>query len=484
MKHLKAFVCSLVLCAVVISFHDVKVKANDEVQVIDTHTITTNSSYVDGLIKNISLEEIGANYLNNFKIYTHSISLHTSSDALIGYIELYSDENETIGLVPLTGDMIEGFDTSTLGSKTWILHLGKWQREVYIDVVENVDVSTVGKVQRIEVERYIYPYGEEIGDDKTKLSFIDNEDNVLCTKNISVQEYIDAYQIPTQQQGNYPVEIEFDGFKAMFPFSVEETMYTVIFTNQDRDMQHLDAHINYVEKGANLEDFGVSVYLYSSVNKYPLGLAASGLDSETYAAIDTNTVGYQEVEIKANGSIGILRVSVGIPKEVSIDDVVSQEAKDTMPQSEVVGVFELPLGNDGVKTWTLPTKLDADEGVDVYVYQNNSWVKVEESFVDTDGNVEVTVEQGSIIVVFKNGKTKEVVYQQNQPVKEESNKEQQPNTMHDVTQEVQDGTKYMIKEKAPATADTTNIYILVGLSLISMMCMIYVVKNHKKKSCR
>ena len=88
---------------------------------------------------------------SDISFYTYPVAVGTSSEKQIGYIRIEDENNRyTQGLILLTGDMLDNFDSSSKGKKSFNLSFGVWQSTVEIEFIENVDMKNLGKPNSIK----------------------------------------------------------------------------------------------------------------------------------------------------------------------------------------------------------------------------------------------------------------------------------------------------------------------------------------------
>ncbi len=510
MKYLKTLGLSLVLGALLMPHNVISVKANDKIEVntqVKKATSTTGSAYVDSLIlHDVNLDEILKKYnLHQAKFYIHPIPVGTSNQDCIGYILLSEENRNTVtAMIPIKGDMLEGFDSSKEGVQYYKFK-GDWNINgifgVDITIQKDADLSKVGKVQSIKVEDFRgysgkFPYTLPLGITTIghygydAISLLDDLGNIIAQADLTA-DMIQEFE--SFQKGKKEFIVKFENFS---------TTVTIDFREYYGEFESFPLSV-----GTNIDEISGFFATYDKDSNYWLGAGQGGLAFDFVGThikdvLKVNEVGIQEFDLKvrdkSTGEIYPIHFKfyVGVAEASELDQLLTEEAKASMPSQDVVGSYDLPSGDAGAGTWLLPTKLKENEGVDVYTYHNDAWLKVGEYYADKDGNVEVTftADQLSPVVLFKNGKVQEIVEDNNEQSSQQTDNvekptvEEQSDSSQNEEQHKENNEKGNITasqensvEKAPETNDDTNTYALWATLIVSLFGVFCIVKKKLEK---
>lgn len=344
-----------------------------------------------------------------YSIYTYPIEIGTSPQEQIGFIQL-NDNGYTKGLVVLTGDMLEDFDSSTIGEKSYILrNKGGWARSVQVKVVENVDKNLRGKPASIQASI--------IGVDGNKMDIgtsikggtidvLDNLGNIIYSVELK-EENISAYD--NTQIGTKSFLISYNALTTTLEIEFHRYTYYEIYKPWG-----INAGSEFIVPiGTDLKKVGVSAKTYA-VDEHgsivPTGMGGgTGLAPELIAQIDTAKAGVYDVEVKStsevddNEYIVKAKVIVGLPNQSTIEELLPIEAQNTLPNHNIVGIWDVPSGEAGAGTWCFQTGIEKGSMVDVWSYHKNAWLPIGTYAVAANGEISVafTADQLSPILVTK-----------------------------------------------------------------------------------
>lgn len=395
-------------------------------------------------------------YTTNYTVYTYPIMVGTSPEEPIGYIKLGDGRGYTRGLVVLTGDMLDDFDSSTVGEKTYILkNKGVWSREVRVSVEENVDMSKSGKPASIRASI------EGISENKMginspmqygRIDILDDLGNVIYCVELK-EEDIPTYD--NTQIGTKSFPISYHGFTTTLEIEFHKYQYYEIY--KPWGINAGDEFI--VPIGTDLNKIAVSAKTYAvdetgSIINTGMG-GGFGLAPELITQIDTSKAGVYDMQVKSisevdNNEYTIkAKVIVGLPNQSTIEELLPTEAQNTLPNNKIVGIWNIPSGEAGAGTWSFQTGLEKGNMVDVWSYHKNTWLSIGTYTVQADGSVSVsfTADQLSPILLTKSDK------------KSSSSNQDNPtqNTIHDAD------TEELIKDTSANTNNERSILFLFSL---------------------
>ena len=422
------------------------------------------------------------------RIYTYPVAVNTSAETQIGFIEMGNGFNNmeashANGLIPLTGDMIEGFDSSTIGKKTFYLNTGNEKFSVDIEVVAQSDMSHVGKPVSIRAALYgqgknILSINSEFGYPGT-IEVLDDLGQRIYAVYLFTQDIpnFDNTQIGKK---SYPIsylgmtttlEVEFHKYDKIYilspDFTNSKVMPSPITVPINADLNNVSVFYNpyTIDESGNIWD------MYQ--NEIGRGAAApseyKSLPQELIKKIDTSKAGVYDIdETLSDGRRVMSKVIVGTAAQSTIEKLLSQEAQATMPaaKKDVLSVWDVPSGEAGAGTWVFSTGMNKGNTVVVWSYHNQKWLKIGTYAVDQDGNITVTftADQLSPVILVKGDTT---VNDQNSPVENNKPNENKPNENN------KSNVKTDIIKDTSKTKQTANalpviaIFIFLGFAIFS-----------------
>ena len=397
---LKKLLFSVMSVALAMSVLSVPIYANDNIA--QTISETKGGEIPKELIWDKS--ELEKFTPNDYSVYTYPVEAGTSPEQQIGFVRIYNDENYTQGLIPLTGDMLEDFDSNTVGQKTFILQNDVWKTEVTVDIVETSNMNNVGKPASIRAS--VFGVRENllnIGEDfcEGTINVLDDLGKVIYNIKLN-KEDIPNYDDTQAGKKSFPIsyiglntnlEVEFRKFQyieQLSPVGIESSEFVLPI-------------------GSDLTKIGTSSIVYAideNGKQYPMGAGASSFPLELISKINTFKAGVYDVEAieQSTGYLLKAKVVIGLPTQGTVDELLSKEAQASMPSNELLGVWNIPSGEAGAGTWVFQTGLTKGSKVDVWSYHNNAWLSIGTYVVDENGNVSVnfTANQLSPVILVKN----------------------------------------------------------------------------------
>lgn len=407
-------------------------------------------------------------YTMNYSVYTYPIAVGTSPEEQIGFIQL-NENGYTKGLVVLTGDMLEDFDSSTIGEKTFILRNGGWDKEVNVNVVEHVDMGKLGKPASIQASIEGVSgnkMGIETPIEYGKIDVLDDLGNVIYSVALK-EEDIPAYD--NTQIGTKSFPISYHGFTTTLEIEFHKYQYYEIY--KPSGINAGDEFI--VPIGTDLNKIAISAKTYAideNGNMIPTGMGGGiGLAPELINQIDTSKAGVYDVQVKSISDVDHkeytvkAKVIVGMPKQSTIEELLPIEAQNTLPNNHIVGVWNVPSKEAGAGRWNFQTGLEKGSMVDVWSYHNTAWLSIGTYTVNEDGEVSVsfTADQLSPILLTK------------------SDKKSTSGNPEGYTQTTTSGSdkKEIIKNTSAHTSNEQNILFLISIAVVFASAIVWEKKS-------
>lgn len=400
------------------------------------------SLYWDGMPENAVLEVIKGTNLDQYGV-TVNLDIDTG----------YSQESA------LLNEMVSGYDKEKLGYQDVTVTWQETSCTLKINVIEGempapVEIeATLGFDGNSEYAGNRVPLGspEETLRELLEVKFFDANGSEV---NVGAEPQLEISKFDTNVKGKHKVTVKSSDFNLSTEITVRVIPMKIIIYPIDFDTTGEDI-IRVPLGGATiraLEQMGVNA---DNPKETIGGLGAGGLFdlAEEFPGIDVSKPGVQEYtgfqEAYGMTFETSAKISIGVPEQVPQDELLSEEAKATMPSGEVVGTWDVPSGEAGAGTWVFHTGLKEGQKVTVWSYHNQKWIKIGVYTVDTNGNVTVTfkADQLSPILITKNGTSSEGL-----PGGDST-------TGNKV--ERQNGNKTTTVNNAPQTGDTQKIMLFV-----------------------
>lgn len=343
---------------------------------------------------------------SDYSVYTYLVTKGTLSEQQIGYIDVHDDNGYTLGLIPLTGNMLDDFDSSTTGQKTFILSNDVWKTEITVDITETSNMNNVGKPSSIQANVFgIRENLMDIGEDFTMgtINVLDDLGNTIYNVELKKE---DIPNFDNTQTGKKSFPISYIGLNTNLEIEFRE-FHRVTFVGP---IAQSDTFI--IPIGTDLKKFGAIHTVYAideNGNEFPMGRGSGDFPSELIAKVDISKAGVYNVEAtqQSTGELFKAKIIVGLPTQSTVDELLPKEAQESMPSNELLGVWNIPSGDAGAGTWVFQTGMIKGSKVDVWSYHNNAWLSIGTYSVDENGNVSVsfTANQLSPVIIVKNTET-------------------------------------------------------------------------------
>lgn len=410
---------------------------------------------------------------SDISFYTYPVAVGTSSEKQIGYIRIEDENNRyTQGLILLTGDMLDNFDSSSKGKKSFNLSFGVWQSTVEIEIVENADMKTLGKPNSIKARAGFtdskgistLPVGGKF--QFGEIDILDDLGNTIYRVELKEK---DILNFDSSKRGVKKYSISYNGFTTELVIEFHQWIYILKpIWNEENDF--------VFPIGTDLTKQTADLFVYDSDdNNHPLGITPGiGFASSTYLdnllnMIDTSKAGTYQIKFKiddADNGIQTVnaKVIIGMPNRSTIEELLPKEAQSTIPCEDVLGVWEVPSGEAGAGTWIFDTGLTKGNKVDVWTYHNGEWLSIGSYSADDKGCILVTFNSDQLSpVLITKGVNKDA--SSNQEINNESNE----NHFND---------KDVIKNTGAHTSDYHNMLTIIGMLLVT--AIIFQKKSNKQ----
>lgn len=354
----------------------------------------------------------------NTSVYIYPVAMGTSPTTQIGYIRVLQEDGiHTQGLIPLTGDMLESFETSSApGMRS--TKLKGTDYTIDYEVVEKVQMENAGKPASIGTD--VDKIGENIADDNNDftatISVLDDRGNNIYSVELKKENILSCDRIDLGTNVYHisylgldtTLNIVFHKYELFYYLSSEgkyygDTLPRPIFVPVGADLKNVSVFYNPYRIDENDK-----IYTYDGnpVSRGALGSIYDLFPSELIAQVDTSKAGVYEVDgIVSDGRRAKGRVVVGKAAQSTIEELLPQEAQATMPaaKQDVLSVWDIPSGEAGAGTWVFATGLNKGSTVNVWSYHNQNWLKIGTYTVDQDGNITVAfrADQLSPVILTK-----------------------------------------------------------------------------------
>lgn len=311
--------------------------------------------------------------------------------------------------------------------------------------------------------------------DLGEIRLLDENGNVVGTENFDFESEYPDFDVNVVGKKTYTME--YNGFTTEFEINVRPCEFQIIVGRNEDGSVDIDNTGKYIRipiggdiRKANIvtctRDAEVPEQGYGAEPSFPFDSIVGKPIEELF---DNTKVGIYEIPVtikEENGvATGIIKLMVGIPEKGLIDEMLPSDAKNNLPDKDVVGAWNIPSGEEGVGTWVFDTGLTKDSGVTVWSYHNAQWLKIGEYWVDEEGNATVTLteDQTSPILITKNNLHK--------PAKDNS-KDENDSKINGTDNSSKTNTNVQIKAKAPKTGDSNNVqpsFLACALSIFAVM---------------
>lgn len=310
-----------------------------------------------------------------------------------------------------------------------------------------------------------------------KIRLLDENGNVVGTENFDLKSEYPDFDVNVVGKKVYTME--YNGFTTEFEINVRPCEFQIIVGRNEDGSVDLDDTGKYIHvpiggdiRKANIvtltRDAEVPELGYGAEPSFPFDSIVGKSIEELF---DNTKAGIYEIPVtikeESGVATGIIKVMVGIPEKGTIDEIFPSDAKNDLPDKDVVGAWNIPSGEEGAGTWVFDTGLTKDSGVTVWSYHNAQWLKIGEYWVDEEGNatVKLTEDQTSPILITKNNLQK--------PAKDNS-KDENNSKINGTGNSSKTNTNVQIKEKAPKTGDSSNVLPSFLACAVSMFAMIVI----------
>lgn len=380
----------------------------------------------------------------------------TNLDQYGAKVELFNLNTYRSTYTPLLNSMVSGFDNSKLGMQEVTVTYQGFSTTLKVNVVEGEVPKAVRMEASLGVLRgNVIPkgYPENELKDILEIKYYDKSGNQV---NLGEEVETEISKIDTSVKGKSKVTVASQGLTTEITVRIVPVKVLLVeegfLTGENTDIIKLPIGGKldgaYIEVAVN-EDDPTEILQPVGAGGWPL--------LEYFPQTDTSKAGLQEYSIYPEFLENFFRVptmlttkiSVGMPKQVSKDDILTEKAQATMPSGAVVGTWDVPSGKAGAGTWVFQTGLAQGQEVTVWSYHNEQWLKIGVYKVDSEGNVTVTftADQLSPVLITKNETSGKTVVNTN-------------------TNQVTNKDK-TVNSKAPKTGDTNHILLLLGMGLVS-----------------
>ena len=246
---------------------------------------------------------------NDYSIYTYPVSKGTLPEQQIGFIDIQGENGYTLGLIPLTGDMLDDFDSSTTGQKTFILSNDVWKTEITVDIKETSNMNNVGKPSSIQASIFgIRENLMDIGEDFTNgtINVLDDLGNTIYNVELKKE---DIPNFDNTQAGKKSFPISYIGLNTNLEIEFREFHRVTLVEPTVQGDKFI------VPVGADLKKLVATYTTYAideNGNQFPMGRGGGGFPSEIIAKVDTSKAGVYNVEATQQSTGDLLKAKINV----------------------------------------------------------------------------------------------------------------------------------------------------------------------------